>query len=284
VAVSTSMNRRSETRTPASSRPRSSVSGRRPIATRTWSTSIFSAPPACSNGTTMPSRLCSSVPTRASGWMPVPRRASARPSTSATSRSGPMGSTPCGSASSRVVCTPRSVNTEANSAPITPPPMTATRSGRASRSLLVAWSEVMIRSPSISMPGRERGTEPAQMITARPLSVWSPTATVPSAVSRPRPSTTVTLRRRSRPDRPLCSWPTIPALRALTAGQSVVACTPSGSRKPKSPECLTARNTSAACNRALAGMQPRCRQQPPTLFSSTSAMERPAEAPYRADA
>jgi len=39
-------------------------------------------------------------------------------------------------------------------------------------------------------------------------------------VSRPQPSTTVTLRRLSSPDRPLCSWPTMPARRRLAAGQS----------------------------------------------------------------
>ena len=68
---------------------------------------------------------------------------------------------------------------------MTPPPITAIRSGSAGLSLLVAWSEVTTRSPSISMPGVARGTEPEQTITPRPLRVWPSTATAPSAVSRP---------------------------------------------------------------------------------------------------
>ena len=44
VFVSTSMNPRWSTRTPASSRPIPSLTGRRPIETSTWSTSIFSEP------------------------------------------------------------------------------------------------------------------------------------------------------------------------------------------------------------------------------------------------
>ena len=67
--------------------------------------------------------------------------------------------------------TPRSVYTEANSAPITPPPITAMRSGSLSAESLVDWSEVVTLTPSTSMPGMARGTEPAQMMTALPRSV-----------------------------------------------------------------------------------------------------------------
>jgi hypothetical protein len=79
------------------------------MAMRTWSTSIFSAPPGVSNGTTVPLPVCSSAATRASAWTVVPRRLSAFARLSATSRSGPIGSTAGLSASSSVVCTPRSV-------------------------------------------------------------------------------------------------------------------------------------------------------------------------------
>ena len=109
VFVSTSMNPRWSTRTPASSRPIPSLTGRRPIETSTWSTSIFSAPFGVSYGTTTPWSVCSSVPTRASAWIFVPRFFNDLASTSAQSRSGPTGSTPCGSASRSVVSTPRSV-------------------------------------------------------------------------------------------------------------------------------------------------------------------------------
>ena len=111
----------------------SSVTGRRPIDTSTWSTSIFSEPFGVSNGTTTPEPVCSSVPTRASPCTVRPRRVSERASTFATSRSGPSGRIGSGSASSSVVDTPRSVKTDANSAPITPPPITATRSGQLRR-------------------------------------------------------------------------------------------------------------------------------------------------------
>jgi hypothetical protein len=91
---------------------------------------------------------------------------------------------------------------------MTPPPITATRSGSVSASLLVLWSEVMTLTPSTSMPGIARGADPAQMMTARPDRVCVPppsavTATAPSLVRRPQPITTLTLRRLSRPCRPL---------------------------------------------------------------------------------
>ena len=104
VAVSTSMNPRSSIRTPASSAPMSSVTGRRPIETSTWSTSILSEPLGVSNGTTTP---FAGVLQRPDPGLGVDRRCRASsasgPSTSAQSRSGPIGSTPCGSASSSVV-------------------------------------------------------------------------------------------------------------------------------------------------------------------------------------
>ena len=136
----------------------------------------------------------------------------------------------------------------------------------------------MIPEPSTSMPGMARGTEPVQMIVARPVTTWPPTATPPSAVRVPNPSITVTLRRFSRPDRPLCSWLTIPALRWLAAAQSGSGTTPSGSFTPCAPACDTVRNTSAACSSALAGMHPRCRQVPPTFSFSTMATVSPADA------
>ena len=76
----------------------------------------------------------------------------------------------------------------------------------------------------------------------------------------------------------------MPVLRLLTAGQSGVGVAPSGSLMPKSPACSTVRNTSAACSSALAGMQPRCRQVPPTFSFSTSATFSPADAAYSAAA
>ena len=102
----------------------------------------------------------------------MPRLASALASTLAVSRSGPIGQDAVRKRlQQRVVRTPKSVYTEANSEPMTPPPMTATRSGRPRRRCWCAWSEVTMRSPSISRPGSERGSEPEQMITPLPVRV-----------------------------------------------------------------------------------------------------------------
>ena len=88
----------------------SSVTGRRPIDTSTWSTSILSEPFGVSNGTTTPEPVCSSVPTRASPWT-----VSAAPGQRAGQHVRDVAvraerqDRRCGSASSSVVVTPRSV-------------------------------------------------------------------------------------------------------------------------------------------------------------------------------
>ena len=181
-----------------------------------------------------------------------------------------------------MVSEPTSVKTDANSEPITPPPMTATRSGR--MPLRVLWSEVTIRSPSGSKPGMLRGTEPVEMITARPRRVCPSTSTAPSAVSRPCPATTVTLRRLSRVDRPPTSLSTTPVVRCSTRDQSGRKPPSPCGMMPKSAAWLAVRYTSAVCSSALAGMQPRFRQVPPTVSRSTMAIFSPAEAPYSAAA
>ena len=163
--------------------------------------------------------MYSGADARASACTRTFRLASERARTLATSGSGPTGSTPPGSISSSVVSTPRSAKTEANSHPTTPPPITATRWPSAGR--LVAWSELMTRSPSNSKPGSDRGSEPVAMITPRlPTRTVPSTATAPSGVSRPCPLTTVTFRLASRPVRPRASRSTMPDLRSLIFVQS----------------------------------------------------------------
>jgi hypothetical protein len=72
---------------------------------------------------------------------------------------------------------------------------------------------------------------------------------------------------------------TTPVVRRSTRDQSGRnAPSPSG-MMPKSAAWLAVRYTSAVCSSALAGMQPRFRQVPPTLSRSTMAMLSPAEAP-----
>ncbi len=48
---------------------------------------------------------------------------------------------------------------------------------------------------------------------------------------------------------------------------------------PNSAASLTVRNTAAVSSSSLAGMQPTCRQVPPTLSFSIMAMFSPADAP-----
>ena len=68
----------------------------------------------------------------------------------------------------------------------------------------------------------------------------------------------------------------MPALRLLAAGQSGSGVP--ATLTPCSPACETVRNTSAACSSAFAGMQPRCRQVPPTFSFSTIATVSPVDA------
>ncbi len=53
---------------------------------------------------------------------------------------------------------------------------------------------------------------------------------------------------------------------------------------PKSAALASARRTVAVSSNDLAGMQPTCRQVPPTFWFSIMATSRPADAPYRAAA
>ncbi len=54
--------------------------------------------------------------------------------------------------------------------------------------------------------------------------------------------------------------------------------------KPNSAAPARVRRTWAVSSSSLAGMQPRCRQVPPTFWFSIMATSRPAEAPYSAAA
>ena len=89
-----------------------------------------------------------------------------------------------------VTLEPRSAKVEANSQPMAPPPITATRAGM--RSSMRTSSEVMIGPPT-SKPGMVRGTEPAARTTYRAASVvLEPsdpfTVTVRSGPRAPDPS------------------------------------------------------------------------------------------------
>ncbi|CAM5365545.1 hypothetical protein STENM327S_00012 [Streptomyces tendae] len=74
-----------------------------------------------------------------------------------------------------VTSEPKDFHAEANSTPMTPPPSTIADFG--TRSSVRAWSEEMIRLPSISRPGRVFGTEPVASRMWRPWTRWPPTST-----------------------------------------------------------------------------------------------------------
>ncbi len=63
---------------------------------------------------------------------------------------------------------PRSANVDANSHPIAPPPITATRAGTESRS---STSSLVMIGPPRSKPGISRGTEPVASSTLSPVIV-----------------------------------------------------------------------------------------------------------------
>ncbi len=91
------------------------------------------------------------------------------------------------SASRIVTFEPRSANSEANSHPTTPPPITTTEAGSFSRSK--NSSDVRTQRPSTSKPGRPCGTDPEARTTLRPVSTRP--ASGPSRTSTRRPSLSV---------------------------------------------------------------------------------------------
>ena len=99
--------------------------------------------------------------------------------------------------------------------------------------------------------------------------------------SSPVPGTTVTLRPFSSDSRPLVSRSTTCCLRAWLVGRSSVGWPAS---TPNSLAPRTVRRTSAVWRSSLAGMQPRCRQVPPTRASSIMAIRRARRRRRRAPA
>ena len=216
----------------------------------------------------------------------MPRLRNDRWTTPATSASQPARMR--GSASRTVTSTPRSPIMEANSQPMAPPPITAAEPGSASTDS--SSSEVITTVPSTSKPSMVRGSDPVARITdpasrvavspaLAPSLLPSPpvTVTVRPGPSDPVPEYTVTLRRPSSPDRPPASRSMICCLRAMVAVQFREG-GPAVST-PNSPARATVLKTEAVSSSSLAGMQPTCRQVPPTRSFSTRPTSSPAAAP-----
>ena len=86
----------------------------------------------------------------------------------------------------------------------------------------------------------------------------------------------VTLRPLSSPARPFQSLSTTAFLRSWLTEKSTET---SETSMPNSFDPTMVRWTAAVSRNSFAGMQPRCRQVPPTLSRSTMATESPAAAP-----
>ena len=122
-------------------------------------------------------------------------------------------------------------------------------------------------------------TDPPDSVCSVPSSAVA--RTVPDGPRAPTPEHTVTLRCPSTEDSPASILSITRCLRSSTADQSRLG---SPAPTPNSDALDTVRYTAAASRSSLAGMQPTCRQVPPTLAFSTTATSRPALAPYRAAA
>src|ERR1700724_2877872 len=148
-------------------------------------------------------------------------------------------------------------------------------------SRLTAWSLLITRSPSIFSPGSDFGREPVattrlRALTACPVSL---TVTVCSESMTPSPLITVTLFFFSRNSTPRQSWSTTACLRFSTAGQSIWS--PSVFR-PSTPALWIWWASSDEWRNDFVGMQPRCRQVPPTFSFSMTATLSPSWAPRMA--
>src|ERR1051325_9332313 len=150
---------------PTVSSPNPSLHGRRPVATRTVSTSSVFPPESVS--VSEPSALSRRSSTFVPRWSAIFCFFISRSSDAEISSSSAI--TSRGSISMTVVCVPIAAKKQANSHPITPPPRMATRFGcfvRSSASLLP-----MTRSPSSDQPGgfrSDRGEEAGELAPDHP--------------------------------------------------------------------------------------------------------------------
>src|SRR3989449_5566987 len=145
-------------------------------------------------------------------------------------------------------------------------------------SRLTAWSLLITRSPSMLRPGSDLGRDPVATtrflaLIACPLFL---TTTLCSDSITPSPCKTATLFFLSRNSVPRQSWLTTLSLRLSTAGQSI--CTPSV-LMPSAAALWISCASSEEWRNDLVGMQPRCRQVPPTFSFSMTATLSPSWAP-----
>mmetsp|Transcript_3581 Transcript_3581/g.10554 ORF Transcript_3581/g.10554 Transcript_3581/m.10554 type:complete len:300 (-) Transcript_3581:228-1127(-) len=265
--------------TPAAARPSFSVLGTRPVATMQQSTSSVST------GALVSASIISTTTGRS--WSAPGRTAAAktfvresmprfvssrRSATRATSRSKAGMSS--GSASITVTSAPSAVYMSANSSPMMPLPMMATYSGTCSSRR--ASSLVYTVSPSTSIPGGTKGTEPGARMMSCAVSVSPPpTSSTWGSLYTPNLGTRSTPSRWSDPSRPP---------RTLATSCSACAATPARSKAtfptvmPMAARCSASpmsRTRPDAASSALLGTQPRFTHVPPTSPPDSTQVLRP---------
>src|SRR6202040_324169 len=146
---------------------------------------------------------------------------------------------------------------------------------------LTAWSLLITRSPSIFRPGSDLGRDPVATTRFLAFTTWplSLTVTACSDSMMPSPLKTVTLFFFNRNSTPRQSWSTTACLRFSTTGQSIWR--PSVFR-PSAAAVWIWWASSDEWRNDFVGMQPRCRQVPPTFSFSMTATLSPSWAPRMA--
>mmetsp|Transcript_25063 Transcript_25063/g.70190 ORF Transcript_25063/g.70190 Transcript_25063/m.70190 type:complete len:261 (-) Transcript_25063:222-1004(-) len=218
--------------TPASSRPRPSVNGRRPMATSTTSASTVSASPPAAGSTVSltPSAVFSAAVTLLLYLKLRPCFFSTRSKARLTSLS--MAGTMRSRNSMTSTSAPRRLHTLPISRPMIPPPMTTIFLGTFFSAR--APVELTTVSSSMSTPGSGVTSLPVARMMCFPFSTCSDpssavTATSPWPARRPQPLTYVTLFFLKRPSMPLVSPSTAESFWSIILPMSIftpVTCTP----------------------------------------------------------
>ena len=144
-----------------------------------------------------------------------------------------------------------------------PPPRISSRSGAKRISSAAVESQMRL---SVGMKPGATGSEPAAMIALAKRTVRGPSAvstrSVFCEVNAPSPRTTVTLRWRARPVRPVVRRLTTESFQARMASRSIVG---APKATPCAPIAAASSMVLATCRSALDGMQPTLRQTPPSV-------------------
>ncbi len=270
--ASTSTPVRASNDTPAASSPMLWTLGPRPVATSTRS--ALTSPPLASASWKVTVTLflpSTTAVARAPRWVAMPRFLKARASSLEASASS-IGISRS-SISTIVTSTPQCCMIEANSTPITPPPITTSRSG--SSVISSRPVESTHRGPSIpSTGGRSEWLPVAMIADLKVTSSWPSTAIVCASLKLPRPGTIVMPLALTTPVMPLTRPLTMPSLFCWVCGKSSSA--PDTLTPSREKVWLASFSAWAVATHALVGMQPTVMHVPPTRPCSISTTLAPS--------